>query len=163
MTDNIIQDLLTRISATFPARPYLGAVTRYDGGPWPEELDEEKALYENLKDRSWIQVPEEFLRKCPSGYLFLTPEAVRAFLAAWLCYSLDHPVGDSDVREMLVYHFYEHVVAHLRPLESAQRETIRALFAYFVDHERSEFVRQRAITALTRLDRAIETDLRTSV
>ncbi len=142
------------VRQAFPTEPYDGKVTRYDPGPWAEELDEEQALYETLKGRCWPDIPADFVRNYPDAFCLLTPEALAVFFPAWLMYSLENMQGENEVRELLIYTFAPpgHSWQHLQPLTSQQRSAVRALIAEFADNEANAFVRAHAAKALARVD-----------
>ena len=155
--DPEIARLREMVKAAFPPEKYTGAITQYDPGPWDEDLDEEQDLYETLRDKVWPEASTSFLRAHPDSYLHLTQHAYAAFIAAWLCYSLEHMEGENEVREFLIYTCSPpgHCWKVLSPLNSQQRATVRALMAEFVNREKSGFVREKATKALARMDELI--------
>ncbi len=142
------------VRQAFPTETYDGMVTRYDPGPWTEELDEEQALYETLKGRSWPDIPSDFLCHYPDAFCLLAPEALAAFIPAWLMYSLENLQGENEIREFLIYTFSPpgYSWEYLSPLTSQQRSTVRALLAEFAENEPNAFVREHAAKALARVD-----------
>jgi len=149
--------LCRMVEEAFPAERYTGAITQYDPGPWAEELDEERALFETLKDKTWLDTSPDFLEAYPDASLLLTPHAYTAFIAAWLRYSLERMEGENEVREFLIYACCPpgHAWKFLSPLNREQRATIRTLMSEFANRERSGFIREKAIKALARIDELI--------
>ena len=153
--DARINALRERIRRAFPASPYHGAITPGDDAhPWPEELDDEKFLYDALKDRSWTDVSSDFVYQFHGEWILLTPEAYAAFIPAWLTRSLDNMEGKNLVRDFLVYPCSPPGISWklLSPLNAEQRSVFRDLVAEFAERERSRFVREQAIKALARID-----------
>ncbi len=169
MDDKQVIALQDAIQRAFPAIPYTGKVTRCDGA-WLPELTEENAihdddkfLFEALKNRKWTDVPEKFVYEMPGEFVLLTDEALRAFLAAWLVRSLDNIAGENVVREYVVYAFSpsgvtpttDFTINQLRALNPEQRSVLRALLAEFALDEPSEFIRKRAEDAVELIDSLI--------
>lgn len=152
-----IARLRETIEEAFPAEKYTGAITRYDPGPWAEELDEEKVLFETLKGKTWNEASPDFLQAYPDAYLLLTPDAYTAFIAAWLRYALERMEGENEVREFLIYTCSPpgHCWQILSPLNREQRSTVRALMSEFANRERRRLIREKAIKALARMDELI--------
>lgn len=155
--DQQIARLRQAVEEAFPSGKYTGAITQYDPGPWTEELDEEKALFETLKDKTWLDISPDFLQAYPDAYLLLSPHAYTAFIAAWLRYSLERTRGENEVREFLIYTCSPpgHCWQILSPLNREQRATVRALMSEFANRERSGFIKEKAIKALARMDELI--------
>jgi hypothetical protein len=155
--DEQIALLRETVKKAFPAEKYSGAITQHDPGPWDEERDEEQALYETLKSKTWTETSPDFLQANPDAYLLLTPLAYRAFVAAWLNYSLEHMEGENEVREFLIYTCCPpgHCWEILSPLSPKQRGTVRALMSEFASRERSSSIREKAEKALARMDELI--------
>jgi hypothetical protein len=158
--------LRNAIQKAFPVVVYEGPITRSDGAWLPELTDEnaihddDKFVYEALKDRKWTDVPKEFLHQEPDGYLLLTDEALVSYLAAWLMCSLDD-IGDENlVRDYLTYAFSpsaedwirEFKLNLVRSLNSEQRAVLRLLMVDFAQREPSEFVRSHAAAAVGFID-----------
>ena len=171
--DNPIAGLKEAIRRAFPAVAYAGRITRHDG-VWLPELTEENAihdddkfLYEALKDRKWTDVSKTFLHEQPDGFVLLTDESLVAFLAAWLICSLDDLDGENNVREFLVYSFSpgpdppgrstDFKVSRLRALSPEQRSVVRLLLAEFAQREPSGFIRTYAANAVALID-SLEAD-----
>lgn len=149
--------LYEMIEQAFPAEKYAGAITQYDPGPWAEELDEERALFDTLKDKTWLDTSPAFLSAYPDAYLLLTRHAYTAFIAAWLRHSLERMQGENQVRELLIYTCSPpgHCWKILSPLNREQRATISALMSEFANRERNGFIKEKAIKALARMDELI--------
>ena len=155
--DPQIACLRQTVEEAFPAEKYTGAITQYDPGPWTEELDEEKAIFETLKDKTWLDISPDFLQAYPDAYLLLSPHAYTVFIAAWLRYSLEQMEGENKVREFLIYTCSPpgHCWKILSPLSREQRATVRALMSEFANRERSGYIREKAMKALARTDELI--------
>jgi hypothetical protein len=166
MDDERIIALQDAIQRAFPAIPYTGKVTRCDGA-WLPELteenaihDDDKVLFEALKNRKWTDVPKQFLYEMPGDFVLLTNEALTAFLAAWLMCSLDNIAGENVVREYVVYAFSpsgvtpttDFITNQLRALNPEQGSVLRKLLAEFALREPSEFVKKRARDAVALID-----------
>ncbi len=166
MDDVRIIALQDAIQRAFPAIPYTGKVTRCDGA-WLPELTEENAihdddkfLFEELKNRKWTDVPKKFLYEMPGDFVLLTDEALKAFLAAWLVCCLDNIAGENIAREYVVYAFSpsgvtpttDFTINQLRALDLEQRSVLRALLGEFALREPSEFIKKRAGDAVELID-----------
>jgi hypothetical protein len=165
--DERISALRESIRRLFPAEPYTGKVTRYDGEWAPEDdnkalLDDDQVLYEALNGRRWTEVPTQLLRNQPDGLPLLTDEAYVAFLPAWLMCSLENIHGQNEVRNFVVYNFAprpemmpdmtEFTVDRLRVLNPEQRLAIRSLLAEFAKQEASSNIRNLASQAVALID-----------
>lgn len=163
--------LRNAIRRSFPVVAYEGRITNCDGA-WLPELTEENAIhdddkivYEALTGRTWPDIPKEFLRKEPDGFVLLTNEALVAYLAAWLMCALDDMDGENIVREFVIYSFSPshdqqpdmtpEKIRKLRLLNSEQRATVRSLLAQFGELEPSSFLRRFSISALELIDRVV--------
>lgn len=150
------------IQRAFPAETYTGKVTPYDDKLDDPDLDEEKGLYEMLKGRKWTDIPQRFLDSKPDGYFRLTDEAFRAFLGAWLMYSLENIDGENRVRNFVVYAFSpkddmvpnttDHIRRKLEILNPDQRQTLRSLLMEFSQQDPSAFRRKLASDAVVLID-----------
>lgn len=101
-TNEVIQSSLrARIDAAFPDLYYSGAVTPVDArlNQQIEELDEERALFNALKNKKWSDIPESIVLEHPNGHSLLTEDAFAAFIPAWLCVAL----ANGEVRELMIY------------------------------------------------------------
>ena len=98
-----IISLREQIRTTFPAEKFEGTITPMDG-ELTEEFDEEKDLYDTLRDLTWPEIPAAFIRANPDGFVLLTDAACAAFLPAWLMQSLDAE-DENIVREFVSYAF----------------------------------------------------------
>jgi hypothetical protein len=103
MGDGNIGTVRSAIRRAFPAFVFRGSITPVDGCPWSEELDDEIYLYEGLRDKSWIDVSDEFVRRHDGDLPLLTAEAFAAFLPAWMMSGLNDPSGKNPVLEFTVY------------------------------------------------------------
>lgn len=148
--ENRLVPLQDQIQSAFPDFSFSGSITSVDGAA-DEVLDEEQAIYSELRGRKWSDIPVSFIQDFPDGFLLLTDEAYVAFLAAWLSYALKN----AEVREMVVYSFSPD--AHKRPdwrgrhiklLNSLQRNVLQAFLAHCAETESSKHVKQHAQTAL---------------
>ena len=165
-----VRGLRDAIRRSFPVVLYVGKITNCDGA-WLPELTEENAIhdddkfvYEALKGRTWPDIPKQFLRNEPDGFVLLTDEAFVAYLAAWLMCALDDMDGENNVREFLIYamspsHDQQRDITpvkirRLKLLNSEQRATIRSLLTEFAERERSSFIRRFATNAVELIDRA---------
>ena len=57
-------------------------------------------VYEALNGRIWPDIPKEFLRREPDGFVLLTDGTLVAYLPAWLMCALDDMDGENVVREL---------------------------------------------------------------
>jgi len=150
--DESIASLRRAIGNSFPAEPYLGAITPCDqDGEWPEELDDDEDLYKTLPGLKWTAVPEELLQRQPSGFGLLTNTAFVAFFAAWLTRALDDIDGENQVREFVVYSFCDNLRQY-RILDVNQRSVLRSVLMEFSKRERNRFVREKASEAVALID-----------
>jgi len=149
------------VIANFPALSFRGEVTPVDGEWTRENTEDEKALYETLKGRSWKQVPPEFVNSHPDGLNFVTDKAFCCFLPAWLLQTLQNLDGENEVRDFAVYMFNpKHegndppamIFRRLALLSPEQRKVARSFMEFFSEAESSGFVRTRAARAVSRID-----------
>jgi hypothetical protein len=169
--DERVRVLRDAIRRSFPAVPHEGKVTDCDG-VWLPELTEENAIhdddkivYEAVVGRIWPDIPKEFLRNEPDGFVLLANEAFVAYLAAWLMCALDDMDGENIVREFVVYSFSPshdqqpdmtpEKIKRLRLLSSEQRATMRSLLAEFAEREQSSFIRRYAVSAVELIDQVV--------
>lgn len=165
--DQQIATLRNAIEQAFPAATYTGPITRHDGAWLPELteenalLDDDKFLYEALKDQKWTGLPKVFLQEEePNGYLLLNEQAFAFYLAAWLVCSLEDIDGENTVREYLIYAFSPGPVEWnndfkmklLRALNPEQRAVLRLLMIEFARREASKYIRQHAVAAISFID-----------
>jgi hypothetical protein len=145
------------IRRSFPARVYTGDITPNDGivaFELTEDqaiLDDDQFLYRALKGQQWTDVPREFLKSQPDGYLLLADEAFAAFLSAWLVCSLENIEGENEIREFLAYSFCE-TMRQFRLLNPEQRHTVRSMLAEFTQRGTVPFVREFMVKALRLID-----------
>jgi len=158
-----ITTLRDSIRRAFPVVVYTGQVTHCDGA-WLPQLTEENAIhdddmfvYEGLHGREWTDVSVQLLRDEPDGFVLLTDKALVAYLAAWLMGSLDDINAKNEVREFVVYSF-SHSAQNLRALNREQRAIVRALLAFFHEHEPDRYIRERCSEALSHIDK-LERDI----
>jgi hypothetical protein len=130
------------IRSAFPAEKYSGQVTPADGAFTPE-LDDDEALFKASSGRHWTDLDQCFLHAQPDGFELLTDAAYRAFLAAWLMYSLENMNSENEVRNFVLYAF-SITAQRLRALNQDQRQTVRSLLAYFKQRESNRFLRNCA-------------------
>jgi hypothetical protein len=101
--------LQEQIQSAFPESTFSGSITGVDGTA-DEVLDEEHALYSELRGRKWSEIDASFIRDFPDGFVLLTDEAFVAFIAVWLSCALK----DAAVRQMLVYTFSQDAPRRLK-------------------------------------------------
>jgi len=152
---NQISALRELIHRTFPDTRYEGQVALDDGEL--NELDDGHDLYEELNGRKWTELPASFLHAHPDGYVLLTDQAFRAFVAAWLIAALENTSQENLVRNFLSYAFSNNSRQY-RILDRTQRETVRLLVNELAQSERSDFVRQHALEAIKLLAK-VENDI----
>ena len=150
------------IRSAFPAHIYDGVITNYDDKLEDPELDEEKELYERLKGKTWIDLPQQFLDSQPDGYVLLVDKAFVAFIAAWLTRSLDNIDGENKVRDFVIYAFGpKHdlvpdmtgfIRQRLITLDSQQRNVLHALLTESAETAPSAFQRKLASEAVGLID-----------
>lgn len=150
--DSLAKDVVDKIRDAFPDITYSGSITPADGLQ-NEELDEERALYSELKGKKWSQVSTSFIEANPDAVVLLTDQAFFAFLPAWLNCAITH----EKVREMTAYMFEPRrqkerppklMDNRIRQLSSPQRKAIEALLAYCVHVEPSPYIKKSAQNAL---------------
>ena len=95
MDDEELQRVRNEIRAAFPSKQYYGPITACD-------CDECKEIREELCNKRWDEIPTAFLDLTCSPTL-LTPEAFRAFVAAYMIRGLDDLIGDRVVIEFTLY------------------------------------------------------------
>ncbi|MEJ2653238.1 MAG: hypothetical protein P8173_16020 [Gammaproteobacteria bacterium] len=156
--ENSLESLRAQIQSAFPDFSLSGSITGVDGAA-DEVLDEEQALYSELRGQKWSDIPASFIRDFPDGFLLLTDEAYVAFLAAWLSCALK----DAEVREMVVYSLSPDAHKrsnwrgqHIHLLNSSQRKVLQSFLAYCVDIESSKYIKQHAQAALEYVERMKE-------
>jgi hypothetical protein len=155
-----IRSLRELIRRTFPAKQFDGKITPADGA-FTEELDEEKDLYDTLRNIEWPDIPETFIRANPDGFVLLTDAACAAFLPAWLIQALDTE-KENIVREFLTYAFSPRedmapdtsisIANRFKQLNSAQRSTVLSVLEHIAKYEPSQFIKDHAKYAVTFLD-----------
>jgi hypothetical protein len=168
--DERVRALRDAILNSFPGVAVEGKITNCDGA-WLPRLtrenaihEDDKLVYEALTGRTWSDIPKQFLREEPDGFVLLTDEAFVAYLAAWLVCALDDMDGENIVREFVIYSFSPsqkqqpdmtpEKIRRLRLMNSEQRATVRSLLAEFAGRERSFFIRRFATNAVGLIDRA---------
>lgn len=112
------QALRRQISAAFPALPFRGRVTDCT-------CEECGSLSENLRDKSWTEVPDDFVDLTCSPIL-LTASAFHAFLPAYMLRSLDSLAEEQNVVEFTVYSLSPRLPEDDGPNPQNQRLTERA-------------------------------------
>lgn len=157
-----IAELRESIRRTFPAEICTQSITPCDGTLDDPDLDEEKYLYESLKGLKWTEVPQQVLTNQPDGYMLLTAEAFKLFLAAWLIRSLDNIDGENKVRDFVVYAFSpkhdmvpdttDFILHRLQALSPEQRDALHSLMLEFAERESSAFQRKLAAEAVALID-----------
>ncbi len=157
-----IAELRESIRRAFPAQAYSGRVTSYDDELDDPDRDEEKYLYEALKGRKWIDVPQQIIGDLPDGYVLLTQEAFEAFVAAWLLRSLENIDREDEVRDFVIYTFSpkhdkvpdttEYVLDRVRALNPEQRHVLHSVLAEFAARDKSTFRRKLASAGAGLLD-----------
>ncbi len=90
-----LEGIRDQIRTAFPSTPYYGPITAC-------VCDECKEIREALWHKRWDEVPTAFIDLTCSPTL-LTPEAFRAFVAAYMIRGLDDLIGDRVVLEFTVY------------------------------------------------------------
>jgi hypothetical protein len=151
-----IASLRELICKTFPAETFEGMITPADGD-FTEELDEEKDLYETLRNAKWPDVAASFIHANPDGYVLLTDAAYAAFLPAWLSQSLDTE-KDNRVREFVSYAFSPsenmasdtslRIANRFQQLDLAQRATLHTVLKHLAKYEPSDFIKNHAERAV---------------
>jgi hypothetical protein len=155
-------ELRESIRRTFPAEIYRQSITPCDQTLDDPDLDEEKYLHESLKGRKWTEVPQQVLTNQPDGYMLLTAEAFKVFLAAWLIRSLDNIDSENEVRDFVAYAFSpkhdmvpdttDFILHRLRALSPEQRDILHSLLLEFAERESSAFQRKLAAEAAVLID-----------
>lgn len=159
--------LCQMIRKSFPSETYNGLVTTMDG-QWTPELDEERALCEELNSKRWTDIQDKVVKKFPDGFLLLTIDAYRAFFPAWLMRSLENLRGENEVRNFVIYSFLatssetpflmEWRMNRLRIFSSDQRMTLRLLLVEFAKHDPSSYNREcaeKALALISEFDRTV--------
>jgi hypothetical protein len=151
------------IQAAFPPTVFQGAVTPADEEQWAEEIDDDLDLRDNLRGRTWKEVPDEIIDRQAGGLPLLTPEAFAAFLPAWLVRSLDRLDAENEVREFTVYQFCRlgrpsepqelalldaHTLARFDQLNTAQVTVLCEFLSLAGMRERDRYIRESAQEAL---------------
>ncbi len=116
------------------------------------EFDEEKELFDTLHRHKWSEIPTQFLINQPTGYDLLTEEAYKAFLPAWLMYSLEGINTENEVRNYLAISF-GNTMRQFRVLNAEQQQTVRSLMVEFSERGLSQAYRKEALQAITYIDR----------
>jgi hypothetical protein len=137
--------LAQSIRQAFPDEAFSGRITPADG-EWTPELDDYEFLYKALKGQKWSDVPREFLKNMPDGFVLLSEEAFVRFVAAWILESLRDMHIENIVRDFLVYSF-ENSKRQIRFLNQEQRAVLRAVLDQIAKSDPSKFVRERAVRA----------------
>jgi hypothetical protein len=165
-SDERLAALRDAVPRVFPSFLYRGPITRYDGA-WLQELTEENAipedykyLYEELHGRQWTEAPKDLVHAIPAFFLFLTHEALVAFLPAWIMCALEDINGKNEVREYFIYPFSpskeasqrDFELGMLRALNPDQRSLLRSVLVEFAQRERSEYLRGHASAAVKFID-----------
>ncbi len=154
--DQQLGALRDSIRTAFPAGIFEGQVTPFDGA-FIEPNDEEELLFKALKGRKWTDLEPELLTSLVDGYVFLTDEAYRAFLPAWLTFALGNLDGENEVRSFILYSFGR-TAQRLRALRREQRAVVRTVVAYFGEREQNDFLKEHATQALEYMEK-LERDL----
>src|SRR4051812_35742773 len=87
-----------RLAVAFPPQPFHGAVSNHD------ECEDGIALRQELPGKRWDEVPAAFIDFNSGSLPLLEPNAMVAFLPAWLLRSME-TVGDNSVLAEFTMYF----------------------------------------------------------
>jgi hypothetical protein len=92
-----LEKFRAQLIAAFPPQPFLELVSTHD------ECDEGIAYRQELPGKSWDQVPAEFVDFYSAAPCLLEPDALVAFLPAWLLRSMETLNEGSVLAEFTLY------------------------------------------------------------
>jgi len=78
-----VEDFRRKLMLAFPPQPFCGLVSDHD------ECDEGIALLRELPRKRWDEIPTEFIDFNSGSLPLMLPDAVVAFLPAWLMRSVE--------------------------------------------------------------------------
>jgi hypothetical protein len=92
-----LQKFRAQLIAAFPPQPFHGPAATHEG------CDECNELRRELRGKSWDQVPAEFIDFNSAALCLLDPDALVAFLPAWLLRSMETLDTESVLAEFTLY------------------------------------------------------------
>jgi hypothetical protein len=92
-----LENFRAQLIAAFPPRSFCGSVSTHD------ECDEGIALRSELPGKRWDQISAEFLDFNSGSLPLLEPDALVAFLPAWLLRSMETLNNKSVLAEFTMY------------------------------------------------------------
>jgi hypothetical protein len=93
-----IEGFRDRLTRAFPPQPFYGLVSSHD------ECDEGIALRQELPGKRWDEIQADFIDFNSGSLPLLEPDALRAFLPAWLLRSME-TLGDQSVLAEFTMYF----------------------------------------------------------
>src|SRR5438270_12079349 len=84
------------LRAAFPPVPFGGLVTIH-------KCDEGRELLSELPGKTWTEVPSSFIAENSLSLPLLEPDALVAFLPAWLIHAVEKLDQDNQVLEFTLY------------------------------------------------------------
>src|SRR5579863_4861613 len=92
-----VEEFRRQLTHAFPPKPFHGVASAHD------ECDEGIALREELAGKGWDQVPAAFIDFNSGSLPLLEPDALVAFLPAWLLRSRETLDAGSVLAEFTAY------------------------------------------------------------
>jgi hypothetical protein len=122
------QELRNRLLSAFPPQPFHGLVSTHD------ECDEGITLRRELPSKRWDEISAQFVDDNSLSLPLLEPNALVAFLPAWLLRSMESIDRDSLVLEFTVYFLTpgnpdegwdeERIAERVKLFDAAQRRVV---------------------------------------
>jgi hypothetical protein len=92
-----VEEFRGKVTRAFPPQPFYGLVSSHN------ECDEGIALRQELPGKRWDEVPADFIDFNSGSLPLLEPDALRAFLPAWLLRSMETLGDESVLSEFAMY------------------------------------------------------------
>jgi hypothetical protein len=122
-------DFKQKLLSAFPPIPFQGLISTHD------ECDEGIELRKELPGKTWDEIPSAFIDFNSGSLPLLEPDAIVAFLPAWLLRSMETGGHESVLAEFTMYFLcpgsedegwdYEQIGKRVVLFNSAQRAAIR--------------------------------------